>query len=49
MASVSRSIARSIKHDPDSWRDCNFKDGENRKERRNRAKKTREEQKKQSK
>lgn len=52
MASMTRTIVRAIKRDPDSWRDCQFKHGENRVERRHRAKKTRktrEDQKKQSK
>ena len=47
MASMTRTINRAIKRDPDSWRDCQFKHGENRVERRRRAKKTREDQKKQ--
>jgi hypothetical protein len=49
MASMSRTIIRAMQRDPDSWRDCKFKDGENRVERRRRSKKTREDQKKQSK
>lgn len=48
MASIRRTIVRSIKRDPDAWRGVKFKYGENRIERRNRAKKTREEEKKQS-
>lgn len=40
MASMRRTIARAIKRDPNSWRGVNFKYGENRTERRHRAKKT---------
>ena len=48
MASLRRTIRREINRNPNSWRRVNFKYGENRVERRHRAKKTREEQKKMS-
>jgi hypothetical protein len=46
MASQRRTIARAISRNPYSWRDVAYKYGENRNERRHRAKKTREQQKK---
>ena len=48
MASIRRTVARAIERDPADWRGCRFKHGENRIERRNRAKKTREAEKKQA-
>ena len=47
MASIRRTVSRAIERDPADWRGCRFKHGEKRVERRNRAKKTREAEKKQ--
>ena len=47
MASMRRTIARAISRDSSLWRRVAFKHGENRIERRHRAKKTREQEKKQ--
>ena len=38
MASIRRTIKRAIERDPASWRFVNYKPGENRNERRQRAK-----------
>ena len=48
MASIRRTVSRAIERDPAEWRGCRYKHGENRIERRNRAKKTREAEKKQT-
>lgn len=49
MASIRRTIARAMERNPRSWRSYRFKAGENRTERRRRAKQTREQQKKEKK
>jgi len=46
MASLRRTIGRAMSRDTSSWRRVNYKRGENRVERRHRAKKTREQEKK---
>lgn len=46
MASLRRTIGRAMSRDTDMWRRVAFKHGENRVERRHRAKKTREQEKK---
>ncbi|MBO7448943.1 MAG: hypothetical protein J6U54_01125 [Clostridiales bacterium] len=45
MASIRRTVCRAMERNPRSWRTFRFKEGENRIERRRRAKKTREQQK----
>ena len=49
MASLRRTIARAMERNPRAWRSVRFKPGENRVERRHRARKTREQQKKEGK
>lgn len=49
MASLRRTISRAMDRDSSSWRRAAFNRGENRVERRHRAKKTREQKKKDSK
>lgn len=45
MASLRRTITRAIKRNPDNWRGVQFKPGENRVERRRRAKATQKQKK----
>ena len=47
MASMRRTIGRAMSRDTSLWRRVAYKHGENRVERRHRAKKTREQEKKQ--
>ena len=49
MASIRRTVLRDMERNPRLWRSFRFKDGENRIERRRRAKKTREQQKREKK
>lgn len=49
MASIRRTVARAIDRNPNAWRSANYKYGENRTERRRRAKVTAADQKKQKK
>lgn len=49
MASMRRTILRAIERNPRSWRSVAYKPGENRVERRHRARKTREMKKKEGK
>lgn len=49
MASMRRTIRRSMDRNPRLWRAYRFEQGENRVERRHRAKKTREQQKREKK
>lgn len=49
MASIRRTVCRDMERNPRLWRAYRFEPGENRTERRRRAKKTREQQNKQKK